>query len=123
MEVNGGEIQARTLHAKGKQTTLRFKGKHHDLQSDAIQKIRVVGRGEATSAQAARDTFIMQLLQGEAVLDRSEFVRLLWFPSGVKIQKNVPLAQHHFPDLNPSQRSVANAMILGEDPFITVHGK
>ncbi|KAH9856840.1 P-loop containing nucleoside triphosphate hydrolase protein [Lenzites betulinus] len=117
VKINGGEIHARVAGAKGKQTTLKLDGK---LQGD-ICKLRVVGREEATCAESARDHFIMQVLQRKLTLNRSSYVKLLWFPTG-KLSQSVPQVQYEFPSLNRAQRKVANAMISDLDPLVIAHG-
>lgn len=118
VKINGDEAKAYTDGAKGKKTTLTLKGK---LRAD-IQTVRVIGREEATSAESARDSFIVQLLQADsAALDRSPFVRLLWFPRRT-VPQGVQAPQHDFEKLNPSQNRVANAMISGGNLIDRVQG-
>ncbi|KAL1940377.1 hypothetical protein VTO73DRAFT_8949 [Trametes versicolor] len=108
VKINGGEVNTQTYSARGKKTTLTFNGK---LSTD-IRSVRVVGREDATSAENARDMFIVRLLQSAATLDRSPFVCLLWFPRN-SISRSVQTPQYYFETLNPSQIRVANAMVSG----------
>ncbi|OJT07637.1 ATP-dependent helicase upf1 [Trametes pubescens] len=115
--INGGEVQAYTDRVRGKKTTLTYKGK---LPTD-IRSVRVVGREDATSAENARDMFIVRLLQGAAALDHSPFVCLLWFPRS-SIPRSVHTPQYDFETLNPSQIRVANAMVSGGNLIDRIQG-
>lgn len=118
MKINDGDGIAYTNRARGKKTTLSLEGK----PKTDILKVRVVGREEATSAENARDMFLMRLLQGTAALGRSQFIRLLWFPRH-DTPRSVPSVQCFFDKLNPSQNRVANAMVSGANLIDRVQGE
>ncbi|KAI0365889.1 hypothetical protein BV20DRAFT_1027212 [Pilatotrama ljubarskyi] len=121
IQVNGNEVHANAVRARGRESTLRvFSGK----LTNKVTKVRVVGREEATSAESARDLFVVRLLQGNGVLDQSRFVRLVWFPKSEVTRRGNrgPANDEEFTSLNPSQRRVAAAMIADGDPLVIAHG-
>ncbi|KAI0359312.1 P-loop containing nucleoside triphosphate hydrolase protein [Trametes cingulata] len=125
IKFNGNEVHATAVRARGRETTLRvFAGTLANTGS--VKTVRVCGREESTSAELARDLFVVQLLRGQATLDRSLFVRLVWFPRGALARTGRdrdPADDEEFRLLNPSQRRVAAAMIAEDgDPIVVAHG-
>ncbi|KAI0737252.1 P-loop containing nucleoside triphosphate hydrolase protein [Daedaleopsis nitida] len=125
IEINGGEVKARAQSTKGKSTGLVVL--HGKLPVAGATKVRVVGREEATNSERARDDFLLRVLQGEAVLHHSPFVRLLWIqtvaPKKCKKKESARVATPpSFELLNPSQKRVALAMISNDEPLVIAHG-
>ncbi|KAI0628445.1 P-loop containing nucleoside triphosphate hydrolase protein [Trametes polyzona] len=124
VKFNDGKMIARAIGAQGKKTALKV---HRGwVAPEDITTVSVVGRQEPTTAELARDAFVVQLLLEQAQLDESKFVRLLWFPprrSGRKKDTTLkPTSEAQFGSLNPSQRLVAAAMISSGKPLVIAHG-
>lgn len=85
------------------------------------------GREELTSAELARDEFVLLLMQGVfPSLVESPYIRMLWF-STEKSPRYEPTAIPPFDPivfkLNQSQKRVVGAMQAENDPLVIVHGK
>ena len=131
MEINEGDTKLQAVGAKGKQTSLKVvAGK---LNAKTVNRVRVIGREEATVSERCCDEHILLLLQGKRSLLTSPFVRMLWFPcdpmpdtayaesttsSGTKVEGDMSA----FERLNESQRKVSRAMIGDDQPLVIVHG-
>ncbi|RPD58061.1 P-loop containing nucleoside triphosphate hydrolase protein [Lentinus tigrinus ALCF2SS1-7] len=132
IEINGGEAHAQAVSTKGKSTGLAIlKGK----LPTKVEKVRVIGREEATSAERGRDDHVLCVLQGRRFLNTSPFVQMLWFELSEKVAvaalpslipkegiKQSNKASPAFSKLNPSQRKVAMAMISYVRALVVAHG-
>ena len=123
-------MKALAVATKGKSTGLAiFKGK---LPAN-VEKVRIIGREEATNAERSRDDYVLSLLQGSSLLDTSPFVQMLWFEmsekaatkalSSLASKQGNSQAPSAFQNLNPSQRKVAMAMISHVRPLVVAHGE
>ena len=73
--------EVRAVTSKGKTTGLALTA---GKLPQKVNRVRVIGREEATNAERARDEFVLRVLQGAAPLHASPFVQMLWFPAGAK---------------------------------------
>lgn len=107
---------------QGKTTTIKSYQKI--AATNRIEEIRVLGRHGFTSAERAREEFVLSLLQGKRSLDDPDYpiIYHLWFPSPTsaphKKITNGPLRG----GLNQSQANVVEAMLVKEPPLIIAHG-
>lgn len=121
---HGDSIVGQAVGAEGKRTKVQIVRGH--LHGD-VETVRVVGREELTNAEQAREEFLLLLLRGEASLDQSLFIRILWFPSTFASTISARGAYYqstsfsHF-NLNPSQEKVANAMVSDPGALVIAHG-
>ncbi|KAI0712807.1 P-loop containing nucleoside triphosphate hydrolase protein [Cerioporus squamosus] len=132
IEINGGEAKAQAISTKGKSTGLAvFKGK----LPMKVEKVRIIGREEATNAERSRDDYVLSVLQGLSFLDTSPFVQMLWFElsknvASMVLPSLIPQEGHTqaskvptaFEKLNSSQRKVAMAMTSYVRPLVVAHG-
>ncbi|EIW59192.1 uncharacterized protein TRAVEDRAFT_122448 [Trametes versicolor FP-101664 SS1] len=119
----GHSVVGQAVRADGKKTTLKVTG--GNLRGD-IKSVRVEGREELTSAELARDEFVLLLLQGVfPSLVESPYIRMLWF-STEKSPRYEPTAIPPFDPkvfkLNQSQERVVGAMQGENEPLVIVHG-
>ncbi|TFK48133.1 P-loop containing nucleoside triphosphate hydrolase protein [Heliocybe sulcata] len=119
---DGSTIHAKAVAMKGRQTTLHMSGFG---APGAVSKVVVRGREDLTCAEHAFNEFILLVLTGQASMDASEFICMLWFPE--LLNPNVSSSVQSRPDLswanlNDSQRAAANAVLSPEVPFCLVHG-
>ncbi|KZT04827.1 P-loop containing nucleoside triphosphate hydrolase protein [Laetiporus sulphureus 93-53] len=121
---SGRTIYGRATNASGKTTHIEIS---RGTYRGEVESIHVVGREEPTNAERARDEFILRLLRGQVYLD-SRFIDVFWFP-GPSIMADVRLANTSASNshlehvqLNESQRTVTNAMVLGSQSVIITHG-
>lgn len=126
---NGDVITARPKRAQGRftlvVTTQRL--------TDGVNRIRVVGREDRTSAEKARYKFLESSLTRSHRRDIPFFAKAIWFPkylkghSGRQDAKTGPSfgnASQLLKKLNNSQREVATAMlsVSKRDSLVIVHG-
>ncbi|KAI1784393.1 P-loop containing nucleoside triphosphate hydrolase protein [Ganoderma leucocontextum] len=130
--IDGGKVKALATGAKGKETTLKLlKGK----LPDKVKKVCVVGREEPTSAEGARDGFVLSVLQGVQSMDDSRFVRMLWFPqskpkaghlkktkANAGVEQDLQITTPSFQNLNASQQAVVRAMAGKLESLVKVRG-
>jgi regulator of nonsense transcripts 1 len=121
---SGHEFIGRARHAEGKTTTIKLNDRSF---SGDVQKVRVIGRQELTSAEKSRDEFMLHVLQGQKTLRNSTFIRRLWFPSHRKHRSGNrtqnPPALSYISDLNQSQNEAVSAMVSESEPLVIVHGE
>ena len=127
IEING-DVKARATASSGKRTELyMYKG---NLKG-SVESVKVVGREELTNAELGRDEHLLLMLQGEVEMDKSLFVRIVWFPKGVKSTSKKskraaaeapPESAPSFDALNESQRTAAIAMVGNTEPFFLTRG-
>ncbi|KAH9925853.1 P-loop containing nucleoside triphosphate hydrolase protein [Epithele typhae] len=127
-----GKFHFRAVGTNGKTTSLVPLGKNA-LQG-AVKSVCVRGREEATNEETCMDAYVLALLEGEADLLLSQFVKSIWFPQtgnfrskpSSKARREQREAMMVYPaqfaKLNPSQREVAAAMVGDAQKLVVAHG-
>lgn len=94
-----------------------------------VTKVRVIGREELTSAEAARENLILRIMQGEQAMVSPDlpFISLVWFPRRnkshpVRIKGAKLRSGRNSQLLNQSQSNVVEAMLNSKASIIVVHG-
>ncbi|KAG6918475.1 hypothetical protein DXG01_014102 [Tephrocybe rancida] len=116
---SGREFYGQARGSKGRTTNIHFTGQG---LTGTLEKVRVFGPPPLTNAEKARDEFVLNVLQGQALLG-APFIKSLWFPGRAKLLGiySQPSTMLTFPGLNPSQTEVASKMI-SDCPLVVAHG-
>jgi hypothetical protein len=124
IDTTHGQVVGKAIDMHGKRTILRsFQGTF----SGAASKIQVIGREEPTSAELARNEFILLVLKGMLSFRGSLFLDMFWFPSRDNLQgsdiprPNSSVLCHQ--GLNSSQSCVVDAVMDSSVPLVIVQGK
>ncbi|KAJ7576716.1 P-loop containing nucleoside triphosphate hydrolase protein [Mycena floridula] len=112
-----------TQNTEGRKTNIKML---NGGLSGEISSVHVEGIDEPTNSERARDELILLALRGEKVLQDSQPVRLIWFPTPEDMDQ--PRKSHHLgnryagsSNLNDSQKEVVAAM-MSESILTIVHG-
>ncbi|KAG6862110.1 hypothetical protein C0995_005922 [Termitomyces sp. Mi166 len=118
----GQEFFGEARGCKGRTTTIHFTG---HMLSGKLEKVRVFGPPPLTNAEKARNSLVLQILQGLEFLQTAKFIRIVWFPTkktrALITLDAVSLPVMHFEGLNPSQEAVASKMV-SDCPLVIAHG-
>lgn len=94
-----------------------------------VTRVRVIGREELTSAEAARENLILRIMQGEQAMVSPDlpFISLVWFPQRnkshlVRVKGAKLRSGRNNQLLNQSQSNVVDAMLNSKASIIVVHG-
>ncbi|KAI0343425.1 P-loop containing nucleoside triphosphate hydrolase protein [Trametopsis cervina] len=118
---DGTEIRSQVKGASGKRTMLRV---IEGQSRGGFTRATVHGREELTTAENARDSFALRVMQGFILPQDRRFINLIWFPSQTRMpaRNGGPSESWEFEKLNDSQRQVASAMLSTSEPLVIVHG-
>lgn len=114
----------RAVHVEGRHTNLQLLD--GQFRGD-VQRVRVLGKEEASLAEVSRDMFLLHALREQITLQDRPFIERLWFPSPTPparppVDVEAVMRLKEFETLNASQCKVAASMISSSEPLVITQG-